>query len=89
MTIYRKHILPRIVNFTCGLKPLARQREKIVPLAEGRVLEIGFGPGLNLPFYTPGRIRHLWGLDPSREMWALAQEELRKAARCRVHRGGR
>lgn len=53
-----------------------KQREKIVPLAKGRVLEIGIGSGLNLPFYTPGRVKHLWGLDPSHEMWALAQKKL-------------
>jgi ubiquinone/menaquinone biosynthesis C-methylase UbiE len=73
MNLYQRYLLPRVVNFTCGLKPMMRQREKIVPLAEGRVLEIGIGSGLNLPFYTPGRVKHLWGLDPSQEMWALAQ----------------
>ncbi|MDH3638543.1 MAG: class I SAM-dependent methyltransferase [Gammaproteobacteria bacterium] len=76
MGIYQKYLLPRIVHFTCGLKPTMKQREKIVPLAEGRVLEIGIGPGLNLPFYTPGKVKHLWGLDPSQEMWALAQKKL-------------
>jgi ubiquinone/menaquinone biosynthesis C-methylase UbiE len=76
MGIYQKYVLPRFVNFTCGLKPTMKQREKIVPLAQGRVLEIGIGSGLNLPFYTPGRVKHLWGLDPSPEMWALAQKKL-------------
>ncbi len=76
MGIYQKYLLPRIVHFACGLKPPMKQREKIVPLAEGRVLEIGIGSGLNLPFYTPGKVKHLWGLDPSQEMWALAQKKL-------------
>lgn len=78
MAIYRKYLLPRIVNFTCSTKPMTKQREKIVPLAEGRVLEIGVGSGLNLPFYTPGKVKYLWGLDPSREMWDLAQKTLGK-----------
>lgn len=77
MNLYQRYLLPRIVNFTCGLKPMMKQREKIVPLAEGRVLEIGIGSGLNLPFYTPDRVKHLWGLDPSQEMWALAQTKLK------------
>ena len=76
MGIYQKYLLPRLVHFTCGSKPPMQQREKIVPLAEGRVLEIGIGSGLNLPFYTPGKVKHLWGLDPSQEMWALAQKKL-------------
>ncbi len=74
MSIYQKYFLPRIVNFTCGLKPMMRQRQKIVPLAEGNVLEIGFGTGLNLPFYDAGRVKHLWGLEPYPEMLTLAQE---------------
>jgi ubiquinone/menaquinone biosynthesis C-methylase UbiE len=76
MGIYQKHFLPRLVHLACDSKPTMKQREKIVPLAEGRVLEIGIGSGLNLPFYAPDRIKHLWGLDPSREMWALAQKQL-------------
>ena len=76
MSLYQKYLLPRIINFTCGLEPTMKQREKVVPLAEGRVLEIGIGSGLNLPFYAPGKVRHLWGLEPSRDMWALASAKL-------------
>ena len=73
MGFYRKYILPRATHFACSLKPTMQQRARIVPLAAGRVLEIGIGSGLNLPFYTAGKVEHLWGLDPSRELWALAQ----------------
>jgi ubiquinone/menaquinone biosynthesis C-methylase UbiE len=51
-----------------------RQREKVVPLARGKVLEIGIGSGLNIPFYDADKVTHLWGLDPSAEMWAIAQK---------------
>lgn len=74
MGIYQTHVLPRIVHLACGSKPPMKQREKVVPLARGRVLEIGIGTGLNLPFYRSDRVEHLWGLDPSREMWALAKK---------------
>lgn len=74
MGLYDKYILPRVIHFTCGLKPAMKQREKIVPKAEGRVLEIGIGSGLNLPFYNTSRVSHVWGLDPSRDMWELARE---------------
>lgn len=73
MDFYRKYILPRATHFACSLKPAMEQRGKVVPLASGRVLEIGIGSGLNLPFYTPGKVEHLWGLDPSRENWALLE----------------
>ena len=75
MGLYQKYLLPRIVHLACGSKPAMKQRAKVVPLAEGWVLEIGVGSGLNLPFYTPAKVEHLWGLDPSREMWALAQKK--------------
>lgn len=73
MGLYRKYLIPRVTHLLCGLRPALKQREKVVPLAGGRVLEIGIGSGLNLPYYDPARIRHLYGLDPSREMWALAR----------------
>lgn len=76
MGIYQRYLLPRIIHVACGLKPLMKQREKVVPLAEGRVLEIGIGSGLNLPFYAPGKVKHVWGLDPSREIWALAEKKI-------------
>ena len=72
MGIYDKYILPRVVHFTCGQKPAMKQRQKVVPRAYGRVLEIGIGSGLNIPFYDPEKVEHLWGLDPSEEMWAIA-----------------
>ena len=72
MGIYDRYILPRVVHFTCGQKPAMKQRQKIVPRAYGRVLEIGIGSGLNIPFYDPEKVEHLWGLDPSEEMWAIA-----------------
>jgi ubiquinone/menaquinone biosynthesis C-methylase UbiE len=73
MGFYDYYLLPRVVHFTCGLKPAMKQRQKVVPLATGRVLEIGIGSGLNIPFYDAVRVEHLWGLDPSAEMWAIAR----------------
>jgi len=78
MGFYDTYLLPRLVHRVCGQKPAMKQREKIVPLAEGRVLEIGIGSGLNIPFYDPEKVEHLWGIDPSREMWALAGKSARE-----------
>jgi len=71
---YEKYMLPRIIHFVCGLSPMMQQRQKTVPLATGRVLELGIGSGLNLPFYNSDHVEHLWGLDPSAEMWALSKK---------------
>ena len=73
MGFYSKVILPRAIHFACSLKPAMKQRDKVVPLASGQVLEIGIGSGLNLPFYQPGKVEHLWGLDPFRENWDLTE----------------
>lgn len=72
MGLYSKYLLPRVVHFACRGKPNMRQRQKLVPLARGRVLEVGIGSGLNLPFYDPEKVNEVVGLDPSREMIRMA-----------------
>ncbi len=73
MSLYEKYVLPKFLNCACGSKPVARQREKVVPLAEGKVLEIGIGSGLNLPFYDKTKVDEIWGLDPSEELSEMAR----------------
>ena len=73
MRLYDRYILPKVVHFTCGLKPNMRQREKVVPRARGRVLEVGIGSGLNLPYYDAAKVSKIWGLDPSPEMTRMAK----------------
>ena len=71
--LYERHVLPRLIHAACGTRPIDRQREKVVPAAAGRVLEIGFGSGRNLPFYEPGQVRELLALEPSAELLAMAR----------------
>jgi ubiquinone/menaquinone biosynthesis C-methylase UbiE len=73
MSFYDKYILPKFLNCTCGSKPIRYQRDKIVPLAEGVVLDVGIGSGLNIPFYNKSKIKHLYGLDPSKELLEIAK----------------
>ncbi len=58
--------------------PLAAYRRRVVPAAEGRVLEIGIGSGLNLPFYGVA-MTELVGLDPSPRLLSMAADASRKA----------
>lgn len=68
MGLYGRFVLPRVINWSCGNRVIRRQREKIVPAAEGRVLEVGVGSGLNFPFYDPARVSRIFALDPSGPM---------------------
>jgi ubiquinone/menaquinone biosynthesis C-methylase UbiE len=76
MGFYEKHLLPPLLSAAMGAKPITYQRRKIVPRAEGRVLEIGFGAGHNLPWYDPAKVSHLWALEPSNDMRARAKERV-------------
>ncbi len=67
MGLYERWILPRLIDGTMRAEDLMRYRERLVPLARGRVLEVGVGSGLNLPLYGPG-VERVVGLDPSAEL---------------------
>ena len=78
MGFYDKYILPKFLNCACGTKPINYQREKIVPLAKGIVLDIGIGSGLNIPFYNKSNIDRLYGLDPSEKLLKIAKPLAKK-----------
>jgi len=76
MGLYDRFLLPPLLNAAMSAKPIRYQRKKVVPRAQGRVLEIGFGAGHNLPFYDASKVSHLWALEPSQEMRARAAERV-------------
>lgn len=76
MSWYEDKMLPRLTDLSCSGKPVRKQRQKIVPLAEGDTLEVGIGSGLNLPYYDPQKVRKIWGLEPSAGMRKLAAKNL-------------
>ena len=70
--LYDRYVLPRLLNCVCAANPIMHQRRKVVPEARGRVLELGMGGGLNLPFYDPAKVESLTGLEPSEPMRRMA-----------------
>ena len=72
-SFYDRHIMPRLIGCACASKPIMKQRAKVVPLAEGRVLELGMGGGLNLAFYDPAKVESVVGVDPSAALRARAE----------------
>ena len=76
MNLYDRYLLPTLIDLLCGIKPVQRQRAKIVPRAQGRVLEIGIGTGRNLPLYDKSRLTQLYGLDPAAQMHPKARQRM-------------
>jgi len=79
MGLYSRYVLPRLLDLAMRDKPIMRQRAKVVPLAQGRVLEIGVGSGLNLSFYDKSKVDKVVGLDPSAELNVMARKRAAEA----------
>lgn len=65
MGVYNEYCLPHLINCTCGMPEIEKQRSIVVPQAYGRVLEVGMGSGLNLKHYDNEKVEMIWGLEPS------------------------
>lgn len=76
---YERHILPTALDFACGMNAISRMRQRVVPLAHGRVLEVGIGSGLNMRHYDKDRVTHITGLDPALQLQPLAQRRIAEA----------
>ncbi|MEM9304492.1 MAG: class I SAM-dependent methyltransferase [Pseudomonadota bacterium] len=79
MSLYERHVLPHLLHLACGTRPIMKQREKVVPAATGRVLEVGMGSGINLSMYNPDQVEFVWGLEPSEGMRRRAQPNLARS----------
>ena len=86
MGIYGEHILPRLINVACGLKSVDPLRRRVCEGLEGEVVEIGFGSGLNIPFYPDG-VTRVAAVEPADVGWKLAKKRVR-ATSVPVQRSG-
>ena len=78
MGFYERRILPWVIHLAMQNREAERLRRRAIPHARGRVLEIGIGSGLNLPFYGV-EVGRLTGLDPSPKLLSLAASPAREA----------
>jgi ubiquinone/menaquinone biosynthesis C-methylase UbiE len=85
---YERFVLPRLIGCACGSKPIERQRSKIVPLAYGVVVDMGFGSGTNLPHYDAAKVTKVIAIEPNPAMLARNRDTWRKDIVVEAHVAG-
>ncbi len=78
MGLYSKHIFPRIMDAALSNRVTASYRQNILATAQGKILEIGFGTGLNLANY-PSNTKKITTVDPNAGMNSLAQRRIERS----------
>ena len=86
MGLYTERVLPRILNATGGASRHEPLRRRVCAGLAGDVVEIGFGSGLNVPFY-PAAVTRVAAVEPSDLSWRLAAGRV-QGARAPVQRAG-
>ena len=86
MGFYGERVLPRLLNVACATKSVEPLRRRVCEGLSGEVVEIGFGSGLNVPFY-PAAVTGVAAVEPADVSWQLAEKRLR-ASRVPVQRSG-
>jgi ubiquinone/menaquinone biosynthesis C-methylase UbiE len=76
MSFYKNHIYPYLVDKLGDPVPIYKIREKLIPLAQGKVLELGAGSGANFIHYDTARVNKLYALEPNLGMIRLAQKQV-------------
>ncbi len=86
MGIYTDHVLPRLINCTCGLRTADPLRKRVCAGINGDVVEIGFGSGLNVTFYPPD-VTRVRAVEPTDVSWRLAGRRV-SASQIPIERAG-
>ncbi len=79
MGFYSHVIVPRLCDLVLNQSRLARYRRELLRAAHGKVVEIGFGTGLNLAHYPQG-VDRISAVDPNPGMHRLARKRIRQSA---------
>jgi ubiquinone/menaquinone biosynthesis C-methylase UbiE len=75
MGFYDEQVLPRFINVVCNMKEVRPLRERACAGLHGRVVEIGFGSGLNVPYY-PAAVTSVAAIEPADTGWKLAAKRV-------------
>ena len=78
MSFYHRHVFPRVLDLAMSSRMLVEPRRRTLAPAAGRILEIGFGTGLNLRHYPPG-VRRIEALDPDVDLDRFSGPRIRAA----------
>jgi ubiquinone/menaquinone biosynthesis C-methylase UbiE len=78
MGFYSDVIFPRLCELLLNRPLVAKHRRQLLATVCGDVLEIGFGTGLNLPYY-PAQVRRIATVDPNPGMHRLAQRRVKRS----------
>ena len=79
MGLYGDQVLPRITNVLLANREFKKIRERVAADLSGEVLEVGFGSGLNVPFYPAG-VRQVLADDPATTGRRLAARRVAASA---------
>jgi ubiquinone/menaquinone biosynthesis C-methylase UbiE len=79
MSFYRDQVLPRVQDKIMDRKPMRGVRERVCAGLTGDVVEVGFGTGLNTPYYPP-EVSKVFAIEPSQVCMRIAAPRVERSA---------